>query len=67
MSGAGKLLAMQAIGGVAKGAMQAKAMNDQQEYQDNKDADARARYNTNMGAKVGFFDQLAARYPRTQG
>lgn len=49
---------VQALGGMAQGAMQAKAANDQDQRQDQLDAEQRARYSANMGGRLSVFDSL---------
>ena len=51
---------VQAIGGMAQSALQAKAANDADKRQDQLTAEERARYNTNVGARLSIFDQMMA-------
>lgn len=56
-----KMAGVQAVGSLASGAMQAKAQNDAEKRQDQKEVQDRARYNTNMGARLSVFDDLMAK------
>lgn len=53
-----QMAGVQAVGGMAQSAIQAKAANDADERQDQLDAGQRSRYNTNMGSRLSVFDQL---------
>jgi len=48
---------VQGVGGMAKGAMQAKAANDADRQRQLEDDEARRRYSANIGGRINIFDR----------